>query len=302
MAIPTYEDLMLPLMLALADGEEHAVRDTRDEIARSLSLTSADRAARLPSGKQAVFDNRVGWAKTYLAKAGLVDAPRRGVYQLTTAGLALMKTRPDRISNATLAKYESFRDFYVGDVATAEELSQQEGVPSSTPREQLETAYRQLRRDLEQELLSRVLRAPPQFFEQLVVDLLVRMGYGGTVEDAGEALGRSGDGGIDGIIKEDVLGLDAVYVQAKRWQNTVGRPDVQAFAGSLEGERARKGVFITTSGFSRDAREYVGRIDKKIVLIDGRQLASLMFVHNVGVTGIASFELKRVDSDYFEDE
>ena len=305
MGVPSYEDLMLPLMRSLADGKEHAVRDLREAIATSLALAEADRRERLPSGKQAVFDNRLGWAKTYLAKAGLVRSVRRGVYQLTTDGEALLKTNPAEISNEILTKYSSFQSFIDGDAEarTADVPAPAPGIVASktTPQEQLEAAYRQLRRETEQEVLDLVLKSPPAFFEGLVVDLLVRMGYGGTVEDAGKALGRTGDGGIDGLIKEDVLGLDAVYIQAKRWQGNVGRPEVQSFAGSLEGERARKGVLITTGGFTKDAVEYVKRIDKRIVLIDGQQLAALMFENSVGVASVASFDVKRVDSDYFEE-
>jgi restriction system protein len=304
MAVPDYESLMLPLLQGLADGKEHANRDLREALAKELGLTDADRRELLPSGKQPVFNNRLGWAKTYLEKAGLVRTIRRGVYQLTADGQALLKKEPNEVSNETLGQYESFRSFIDGpgdDVGGAPVAPVAISSSKATPQEQLESAYRELRRQTEQELLDLVLKASPAFFERLVIDLLVRMGYGGTVEDAGKALGRSGDGGIDGLIKEDPLGLDAVYIQAKRWQNTVGRPDVQAFAGSLEGERARKGVFITTSSFTKEAREYVARIDKRIVLIDGVQLASLMFDHGVGVAGVSVFEVKRIDSDYFDE-
>lgn len=303
MAVPDYESLMLPLLMALADGHEHAVRDLREKLAIELQLSDADRQEMLPSGKQQVFANRLGWAKTYLEKAGLLRSVRRGVYQVSDAGKQVLANKPAVITNDTLAKFPSFRTFIDG----GEERDDQAPLAGAalkskaTPQEQLEAAYRELRRQTEREVLDLALKGTPAFFERLVVDLLVRMGYGGSVEDAGKALGRSGDGGIDGLIKEDPLGLDAVYIQAKRWQGTVGRPEVQAFAGSLEGERARKGVFITTSGFSREARDYVSRIDKRIVLIDGAQLAGLMFDNGVGVAGIAVFELKRVDSDYFEE-
>lgn len=304
MAVPDYESLMLPLMMGLADGAEHAIRDLREELGKQLGLTEADRRELLPSGKQPVFNNRLGWAKTYLEKAGLIRTIRRGVYQLTDDGRALLKKKPTEISNKTLGEYASFQTFIEGpasDDAGKAPAAAAVVASKATPQEQLESAYRELRRQTEQEVLDLVLKVSPAFFERLVVDLLVRMGYGGTVEDAGRALGRTGDGGIDGLIKEDALGLDAVYIQAKRWQGTVGRPEVQAFAGSLEGERARKGVLITTSGFSKEAKEYVARIDKRIVLIDGVHLTSLMFDHGVGVTGISAFEVKRVDSDYFDE-
>lgn len=306
MGVPSYEELMLPLLRALADGQEHNMRTLREGLATTLGLTEADRRALLPSGKQPVFANRLGWAKTYLDKAGLLETVRRGVYRLTDEGRKLLDSNPSEVSNATLARYGSFQSFIGDDAATGDDEAPA-ALPvlatKRTPQEQLEEAYSQLRHETEKELLALVLKVSPAFFERLVVDLLVRMGYGGTVEDADKALtvGRSGDGGIDGLIKEDPLGLDTVYIQAKRWQHNVGRPEVQAFAGSLEGERARKGVLITTSGFTKEAREYVGRIDKRIVLIDGQQLASLMFKNGVGVASVAAYELKRVDSDYFEE-
>lgn len=305
MPVPDYESLMLPLLRTLQDGGEHAIRDLRERIAADLKLTDADRAELLPSGRQTVFANRLGWAKTYLEKAGLLRSVRRGVHQIAEPGRKLLETNPPDVTNDTLREYPSFRTFIdgPGDEAGEGQPSLEPFQPAvrATPLEQLESAYRELRRQTERELLDLVLKSSPTFFEGLVVDLLVKMGYGGSVEDAGKALGRSGDGGIDGLIKEDTLGLDAVYIQAKRWQNTVGRPEVQAFAGSLEGERARKGVFITTSGFSKEAREYTSRIDKRIVLIDGSRLTALMFDHGVGVSPVSAFEVKRIDSDYFED-
>lgn len=305
MGVPTYEELMLPLLKLLADGQEHTLRDLRDRIAQDLKLTDAELRELLPSGKAPVFNSRVGWAKTYLGKAGLLQIVRRGAYRVTEEGRALLRTEPRAIDNEVLSRYPSFLSFVGRGVEGHDEettAAQLETVtPKGTPQEQLEAAYQRLRRETEQEVLELVKNAPPAFFERLVVDLLVRMGYGGTVEDAGRAIGRSGDGGIDGLIKEDPLGLGAVYIQAKRWQGNVGRPEIQSFAGSLEGERARKGVFITTSDFTKDAREYVRRIDKRIVLIEGAQLAALMFEHGVGVTSVAAFEVKRIDSDYFEE-
>lgn len=305
MPVPDYESLMLPLMESIADGNEHAVRDVREAIAKKLKLTEADRAELLPSGSQALFDNRLGWAKTYLKKAELLHTPRRAICQLTKSGLAMMKTKPDRITNETLKELPAFRAFWNGEKKN-NSVAAHDADPHAvgeTPHESIEGAYRRLRDETESALLEAVRNASPAFFERLVVQLLVSMGYGGSVEDAGRALvtGRSGDGGIDGLIKEDALGLDAVYVQAKRWQSNVGRPEVQAFAGSLEGERARKGVLITTSNFSKDAKDYVSRIDKRIVLIDGATLAGLMFQYGVGVNTVSAYEVKRVDGDYFEE-
>jgi len=304
MPVPDYETLMLPLLRALADGVEHPVGALRNTIASELNLTDQDRAELLPSGKQSVFDNRMGWAKTYLDKAGLVSSVRRGVYRITDQGRAALAEKPESLSKKYLERFESFRAFAnSSDVEDAVAAPEPVGaIPLQTPEEALDRAYKEIRRKVEADLLDAVGKASAAFFEKLVVDLLVKMGYGGTVEDAGRALGRSHDGGLDGIIKEDHLGLDAIYVQAKRWQATVGRPDVQAFAGSLEGERARKGVFITTSGYSNEAREYVKKIDKKIVLIDGRQLATLMADFGIGVNTVNTYEIARVDGDYFTEE
>jgi restriction system protein len=310
MNIPDYQSLMLPLLEALADGREHLVADVREEIAAKLGLGTPEREALLPSGKQPIFDNRLGWAKTYLAKAGLVSSVRRGVHQLTDRGRSVIASKPARVDVAYLARFPEFEEF--------RRKAENEGVenppksdagpdttvaaPTSTPQESLDAAYHHLRRAVETELLAAVRGASFRFFERLVVELLVKMGYGGSLKDAGKAIGRSGDDGLDGIIKEDHLGLDAIYIQAKRWERTVGRPEVQAFAGSLEGVRGRKGVFITTSTFSSDAREYVSRIEKKIVLVDGQQLASLMTDFGIGVTPVSTYEVKRVDGDYFSEE
>lgn len=308
MPVPTYEAFMLPLLRQLADGAEHQVRDVRERLATEFKLTPADRAERLPSGKQSYFDNRVGWAKTYLEKAGLATSVRRGVYRITDLGKKVLADKPKDIDKDYLEKFESFRSFLeTRDEGIAEKT--EGSVPavtpeSSTPEEQLESAHKKLRKKVEVEVLEAVRAASPQFFEKLVVELLVKMGYGGSLADAGEALGRTGDGGIDGVIKEDHLGLDAIYVQAKRWttDKNVGRPEVQGFAGSLLGRRGRKGVFITTSGFSSEAREYVTQIESKIVLIDGPTLAALMVDKGVGVTTVSSFDVKRVDTDYFSEE
>jgi len=312
MPVPDYQSLMLPLLEAVADGEAHLLRDVREQIAQRVGLTESDRAELLPSAKQSVYDNRLGWAKTYMDKAGLIRSVKRGVYQLTDRGREVLAKHPTKIDNKFLYQFSEWTDFIQasnsggGEVGTA---SADTGEPSSEsspsvldPQEGLDAAYQQLRRSVEADVLTQVRAASFAFFERLVVELLVAMGYGGSLKDAGKAIGRSGDDGLDGVIKEDHLGLDAIYVQAKRWKNTVGRPDVQAFAGSLEGVRGRKGVFITTSTFSSEAREYVSRIEKKIVLIDGVLLASLMVDFNIGVNSVNTYEVKRVDSDYFSEE
>ncbi|NOK38051.1 restriction endonuclease [Corallococcus exercitus] len=304
MPVPDYNALMLPLLERLADGKEHLVREVREALATTMKLSEAERAELLPSGKQAVFDNRLGWAKFYLDKAGLVRSVRRGVYQITERGQSVLNEKPLTLDANALMRFSGFKDFITrgSDANGAESARSIEDASVITPEEALERAYKEVRKTTEAELLASTLQASPRFFERLVVELLVKMGYGGSLVDAGKALGRSHDGGVDGMIKEDHLGLDVIYIQAKRWQNTVGRPDVQGFAGTLEGERARKGVFITTSTFSKEAREYVARIDKKIVLIDGAQLSGLMFDFGIGVNAVSSYELKRVDSDFFSEE
>ena len=311
MSIPDYQTLMLPLLRLAADGSEHRFRDAVEQLAASFELTDEERATMLPSGTAPMFDNRVGWAKTYLKQAGLIDTTRRGYFRITLRGTELLGTNPDLIDASTLENYEEFRAFrsrrseekggLQPDLPTTlAPLSPASTVPEATPEELFSQAYQRLRSNLETEVLEQVKAATPAFFERLVIDLLVAMGYGGSRRDAGKAVGRSGDGGIDGIIKEDKLGLDVIYVQAKRWEGTVGRPEIQKFAGALQGQRANKGVFITTSGFSREAQEYAGIIPSKIILIGGEQLAALMVDHNVGVSPVSRFEIKRVDSDYFE--
>jgi restriction system protein len=307
MSVPDYQSLMLPLLEALADGREHDVRELRDTIAQRLGVPDADREELLPSGKQPVYDNRIGWAKTYLDKAALLQTVRRGVYQITDRGRTVVAERPARVDVTYLSRFPEFEEFRRR--PEQESTDSQEAIvlrpipiPSATPQEALDAAYQQLRRGLEAEVLAAVKATTFRFFERLVVELLVKMGYGGSLKDAGKAIGRSGDDGLDGVIKEDHLGLDAIYIQAKRWQNTVGRPEIQAFAGSLEGVRGRKGVFITTSSFSSEAKEYVSRIEKKIVLIDGPLLAALLIDFNIGVTSVNTYEVKRVDTDYFSEE
>ena len=312
MSIPDYQTLMLPLLTLAADGNEHRFRDAVEQLAGRFELSDDERATMLPSGTAPMFDNRVGWAKTYLKQAGLIDATRRGYFRITPRGTELLGAQPVQIDNAMLVeKYPEFRAFRSrrsegnGTLQPDLPITSPSQTPTpatqeATPEELFSQAYQRLRSNLEAEVLEQVKATTPAFFERLVIDLLVAMGYGGSRQDAGKAVGRSGDGGIDGIIKEDKLGLDVIYVQAKRWEGTVGRPEIQKFAGALQGQRANKGVFITTSGFSREAHEYAGIIPSKIILVGGEQLAALMVDHNVGVSPVSRFEIKRVDSDYFE--
>ena len=305
MAIPDYQSLMLPLLQLAADGQEHALRDAVEAVSDRLGLSEAQRAELLPSGTARVIASRIGWARTYLKQAGLLDSPRRGVLCITPAGRALLSRNPARVDNTVLEHYESFRAFRARSkpddsperVNVAGEIPQ----PEQTPEDAMAQAYERVRTQLEAELLEQVEASSPSFFERLVVDLLVAMGYGGSRQDAGRALGKSGDGGIDGIIKEDRLGLDVIYLQAKRWEGVVGRPEIQKFAGALQGQRASKGVFITTSGYSKEAIDFAQAISSKIILIDGATLSRLMVDFNVGVSRLGTYELKRIDTDYFDE-
>jgi len=302
MAIPDYKSIMRPLLKLSSDGQEHAFREAINALAELFQLTAEERRELLPSGKQPIFDNRVGWAKTYLSKAGLLDITRRAHFQITDKGKEVLATNPAEINNAYLRQYASFREF----TNQAKPADKDTEIPihqgETTPDEQIALAYQELTQPLVDEVIANVLKATPLFFEQLVVDLMIAIGYGGSRKEAGQATQATNDDGIDGIIKEDRLGLDTIYLQAKRWQNTVHRPEIDKFIGSLTRNRARKGVFITTSGFSEGAREAVSNLDMKVVLIDGRQLAELMIEHNLGVTRKDLYEVKQLDSDYFSEE
>ncbi|MBI5908533.1 MAG: restriction endonuclease [Betaproteobacteria bacterium] len=303
MPIPDYQSCMLPLLRYAADSQEHQLKDAAQRLAQDFKLTSEEVSEFLPSGQQPVFINRIGWARTYLKKAGLLISPRRGYFQITDRGRAVVQESPREINVKYLERFPEFLEFRTGrKEGSVEDSSSQpdiEQTPSQTPHEALETAYERLRLELAGEILQTLKASDPVLFENIVVELLVKMGYGGSRKDAGKAIGRSGDEGIDGIIKEDHLGLDSIYIQAKRWEATIGRPEIQKFAGALQGQRARKGIFITTSDFSKEASEYVSRIDSKIVLIDGKTLARLMIDFGVGVTTVAAYEVKKLDSDYF---
>ncbi len=300
MAIPDYQTIMLPLLKLANDGQEHFLRDAFEQLADQFNLNEAERKELLPSGQQAVFVNRVGWARTFLKQAGLLETTRRAYFRITDRGRRVLSANPDRIDAKFLERFPEFLDFKSRG-KDKDESNEQVLAPEQTPDESMEAAFQKVRKELAQELLKQIKQCTPAFFEKLVIDLLVKMGYGGTRREAGQAVGRTGDGGIDGIIHEDRLGLDNIYLQAKRWDSTVGRPEIQKFAGALQGQRAKKGVFITTSAFTADAHDFVSRIDNKIVLIDGDLLSQLMIDHNVGVSTTALYEIKRVDSDYFSE-
>jgi restriction system protein len=307
MAVPDYQSAMLPLLqYAHERAGEISTDDAVEALATRFGLTDEDLKELLPSGVQRTFVNRVGWAATYMKKAGLLEPTRRGYYRITQRGLELLKKSPPAINVKLLKQFPEFLEFQKlkgtrsGDKASSSTDSLVSEI--ITPSEALEDAYKDLREDLIDELLAKLVSSSPSFFERIVVDLLVRMGYGGSRADAGKAIGKTGDGGIDGIIKEDKLGLDVVYIQAKRWVNTrVGRPDVMQFVGALQGQKAAKGIFITTTRFTEDARNYVSQIGSKIVLIDGNELANLMVDHDVGVSTVSLYPVKRIDADYFDE-
>lgn len=302
MAVPDYQSLMLPALQLLSDGKEHTTGQLTDSLAAKLKLAEADRRELLSSGVQTRFANRVGWAITYLKKALLFESTGRATVRITSRGQAALKENPPLINVAYLGRFPEFVEFRRRSVLKAPPTPGAAPNPTETPAETMGNAYLTLRENLVQELQDRIRQCSPRFFERLVVDLLVAMGYGGSLRDAGQAVGQSGDGGIDGFIKEDKLGLDVVYIQAKRWEANVGRPIVQTFAGSLDGQRARKGVLITTSHFSQDARDFVNRIEKKIVLIDGDQLAEYMIDHGIGVAEVDRYVVHKIDSEYFNSE
>ncbi|MGR8933268.1 MAG: restriction endonuclease [Gammaproteobacteria bacterium] len=300
MAIPDFQTIMRPLLEHLADGSVKSNSETIDALSKYFQLTDKELAELLPSGQQAVFVNRIAWAKAHLKKAGLLESPSRGRYKITSRGLEAVVQNDLKINLRYLKQFEEYSYGNAG-VSNAKPNDEQKSSDTLTPFEHIEIGYQRVLEELEDELLAKVKQSSPVFFERLVVELLVAMGYGGSLKDAGQTIGRSGDGGIDGVIKEDRLGLDAIYIQAKRWDGVVGRPEIQKFAGALQGQRARKGVFITTSSFSKEAAEYVSMIENRIVLINGKQLARLMVDSGVGVSKIASYDVKRIDSDYFEE-
>lgn len=304
MAVPDFQAFMRPLLAAHEDGAEHEIARTRALLADQFDLSEDDRAERIPSGRVTTLQNRVGWAATYLLRAGLLERPRRAHYRITDRGREMLVEHRERIDLATLKQFDEFKEFLHSDRAPATSQSPTESLlaEAATAEERIDAGYRELRSALAADLLDRVREGSWEFFEQLVLDVLKAMGYGGP-EGSIERLGGGGaDEGVDGVIREDALGLDLIYVQAKSWQETVGRPEIQRFFGALHGKRAGKGVFITTSKFSDGAREYAQGVTPRVILVDGRQLAQLMIDHNVGVTVQQTFEVKGVDRDYFGSE
>lgn len=301
--IPNYQECMLPFLTILGDNQIHTLKDTIDLLSSSLHLSDEEKTELLPSGRQTVIANRIGWAKFYLEKAGLVEVVSRGKYKITNAGHSLLNEGLSKIGNDILMRYEKFREF-IKHSSSKIDNHRNESSPTvqsmyseHTPEEILDNAFKQLESNLSDEILEKVLQQSPQFFERLVVELLVKMGYG-----TGKVTGRTGDGGIDGIIDEDKLGLDVIHIQAKRWQkgNNVGRIELQSFVGALDGKHVKKGVFITTSSFTKEALEYMPAT-MRIAKIDGRKLAELMIKYDLGVSTKILYELKKIDTDYFEE-
>lgn len=304
MAVPDFQSLMLPLLRLAGDGMDHTFKDAVEAIAIEFSLTPEERNELLPSSSRTtLFYNRLAWAKTHMTMAGLLQAPRRGVFCITQRGRELLASQLARIDMKTLQQFPEYERARRGDVqASVEPAMPAVAFNELTPEESIERAHLSLRKDLARELLESIMQCSPAFFELLIIKLMIKMGYGGSREEAGKAVGRSGDGGIDGIINEDRLGLDAIYLQAKRWEGVVGRPEIMKFVGALAGQRATKGVFITTSWFTQDAKDYALSSQYKVVLIDGERLADLMIEHDLGVSVAATYQLKRIDSDFFSEE
>ena len=303
MPVPSYETIMLPLLELLGDNKEHSLSDALEQVYKRFRLTEKEKKQLLPSGTEPVIRNRVRWARLYLERSGLLESTKRGFYKITDRGLKVLAEKPTKIDGNYLRRFPEFVKFRTPKDEKRPSAVQKKITESLNPVELLEEAHQRIKAELAEDLLREIKKASPRFFENVVVELLVRMGYGGSRADAGQAIGQSGDQGIDGIIKEDKLGLDTIYIQAKRWEGTIGRPEIHKFVGALKGQGANKGIFLTTSLFSSDAIMYARQIDSpKIVLIPGHMLAELMIEHNVGVTEVNSYAIKKIDLDYFAEE
>jgi len=302
MAIPDFQSFFKPLLDIAADGYEHSLSEAREKIAIALNLTQTDLEVQLPSGTQTTFYNRVAWAKSFLVQAHVLESRKRGHFKITERGKELHSKGYTRIDNRILNQYPEFKEFHTGNKTGRKEHVEITD-HDQTPEELLQNSYLSIRKELAANLLERIKTNSPAFFENLVVDLMVSLGYGGSKSDASQSIvGKIGDEGIDGIIKEDRLGLDVIYLQAKRWEGTVGRPEIQKFVGALHGQRAKKGVFITTGKYSVEATDYVKNIDPKVILIDGEKLVDYMIDLNLGTTTSSTLEIKKIDSDYFEED
>lgn len=301
MAIPKYNEMYKEFLLFLSDGKQHKSSELREAVYKVKGVTDEDRAILCPNGTQRLIDNRLGWTRTYLKKAGLISTIQRGYISLTKDGKKVVKDMPDVFDDAYLCQFESFRKFkYPNKIKTSENIKNH---ANETPQDILDGTYQEITESLAEELLGEIMKNTPDFFERLVVNLLQRIGYGGTVEDAAKVIGKTGDEGIDGIIKEDKLGFNMIYIQAKRWDidRTIGRLEIQRFVGALAGQGASKGLFITTAKFSPQAYEYVKKQHTtKVVLVDGMTLAKFMIDYDLGVSTVSVYPIKKLDTDFFE--
>jgi len=304
MSIPDFQSIMLPLMEVASDKNIHIFRDVINKLIQKYNLSDEEKNELLPSGKQPIFENRTGWAKTHLKKAGLLIYPKRGCIQITERGLSFLNNKPDRIDVKSLKQFDEYNEFIKITNVDKDNDDTINEIETHTPEELMEKAFQNIKRTLADEILEKIRNVSPSFFEKLVVDLIVKMGYGGSAKDAGKAIGKTNDEGIDGTIKEDKLGLDVIYIQAKRWKdgNVVGRPELQKFVGALAGQGAKKGIFITASSFTKEALEYTPKNETKIILIDGIQLSELLIEYNIGVSNQQIYEIKKMDNDYFEED
>lgn len=308
MGVPDFQAFFYPILKYSSDGQEHSLDEIRTFLTQQFSLTDEDKAERVPSGTQTKFDNRIYWTKSYFSKAKLIENTKRSHFKITDRGLKFLQKFDSNISINDLKTIEEFKEFNNGNafISDSTTIETKTGIDSlleiKTPLEKLEETYQYIQHELASELLEKIRLNTWQFFEDLVVDLMVKMGYGGSRSKAGESIKRTNDEGIDGIINEDKLGLDVIYLQAKMWktETSIGRPEIQKFVGALHGQRAKKGVFITTSSFSKGAIEYVKVIEPKVILIDGKTLTNLMIEFNVGTTTVESYQIKKIDLDYFE--
>jgi len=303
MPIPDYETLMLPFLKFIEDKKEHSLSEALEHIYKRFNLTEKEKKELLPSGTDLLINNRLRWAILYLKRAGLLESAKKGAYQITEKGLKVLLEKPSKINVKYLMRFPEFVSFKAPKDEKRKTVVQKKISASLNPMELLEDTHQKIKTELAEELLREVKKASPRFFENIIVSLLLKMGYGGSRKDAGQAIGQSGDQGIDGIIKEDRLGLNTIYLQAKRWERTVGRPEIHKFVGALKGQGANKGVFITTSTFSNDAKTYVSKIESpKVVLVDGARLAELMIESNIGVSNVATYDVKKIDTDFFSEE
>lgn len=297
--IPDFQSTMLPLLKSMHDEKTHEAKELQDLMLEHFSITGEERKITIPSGNQSLFYNRVAWALSYLKRAELIYSPERGRYRITDSGLNVLKNPPERI---TVKFLKTFPGYKSKENKETQAIADDEDDIDKTPDELIELGISQINNELSNSLITHIKNSSPYFFERIVIDLLLKMGYGGSGIDNGEVTSKSGDEGIDGIIKEDKLGLDKIYIQAKKWENTIGRPEIQKFVGALHGKRAKKGIFITTSNFSREAIEYANNLEVVIVLIDGIKLTTLMIENDLGVTVQKTHKIRRIDTDYFIEE